>query len=305
MTPSSPPMITMDWDAFDPWRVTPLTHTFTDHPLLQRDALVELGKRCRGTNRWYSFNDGVTPGTDFDAAASLYPSPRSAVDSLRAIENAKAWVLLRHIQADPTYRSLVDLAFEPIQAKIEQKDPGVYYRAGWIFSASAHTVTPFHIDRSHVLLLQVAGTKTVYVWDPYDAETIDDETRDAFHARHDLSHAHWREEFREHAHVFQLAPGEGVYMPLTSPHMVETSDEASTTISFTYDTAATRRMGKVHVLRDALNRIGIHAPPVGKHGAFDAAAWLASSALVAVGGPGGKPPACPSLRRRYTYAVAD
>jgi len=305
MTTSVAPSITMAWESFDPMRVTPLTHTFTEHPLLQREALVELGKRCRGTNRWYSFASGVEPGTDFDEAAALYPSRQSAVASLSAIEDAKAWVLLRHIQADPTYRTLVDEAFEPILDQIERVDPGVYYRAGWIFSASPNTCTPFHIDRSHVLLCQVSGTKTVYVWDPTDRETLDDRVRDDFHARHDLSRAKWQEAFRKRAHVFHLKPGTGVYMPLTSPHMVETSTDASRTISFTYNTAATRRMGRIHVLRDALRRMGLRAPPVGSHIVFDSAAWAASSALIALGGPGGHPPACPSLRRALRYAVDD
>ncbi|QWT21537.1 cupin-like domain-containing protein [Bacillus sp. NP157] len=305
MTSATAPLISTDWNAFDPWRVTPLTHTFTDHPLLQREALVELGKRCRGTSRWYSFANGVKADTDFDAAASLYPSAQSAVASLNAIEDAKAWVLLRHIQIDPTYRTLVDQAFAPIIDDIERSDPGVYYRAGWIFSASPNTVTPFHIDRSHVLLLQVAGTKTVYVWDPDDRVAVDDQARDIFHARHDLSRTRWQETFRERAHVFRLTPGTGVYMPLTSPHMVETSDEASTTISFTYNTAATRRLGKIHVLRDTLRRMGFSAPSPGAHISFDTAAWVASSALVACGGPGGHKPACPSLRHRYAYAVDD
>jgi hypothetical protein len=305
MTSANAPLISLAWDEFDPMRVTPLTHTFTDHPLLQRDALVELGRRCRGTNRWYSFASGVQPGTDFDTAAAMYPSGQSAVASLGAIEDAKSWVLLRHIQADPMYRTLVDQAFEPIIDRIERVDPGVYYRAGWIFSASPNTCTPFHIDRSHVLLLQVHGTKTVYVWDPTDRATLDDLVRDDFHARHDLSRAHWQEAFRERAHVFHLKPGTGVYMPLTSPHMVETSQEASRTVSFTYNTTATRRVGRIHVLRDALRRMGLKSPPVGSHTAFDTAAWMASSALIACGGPGGHPPACPSLKHAHAYAVDD
>ncbi len=46
----------------------------------------------------------------------------------------------------------------------------MYYRAGWIFIASPHTVTPFHIDRNHGILLQIHGTKKVYVWDAEDAQ---------------------------------------------------------------------------------------------------------------------------------------
>lgn len=299
------PTIAMDWNTFDPWRITPFTHTFTDHALLQRDELIALGKRCRGTNRWYTFNNDARPDTDFDAAASLYPSARSAVDSIRAIDDAQAWVLLRHIQIDPTYRALVNLAFDPIVPLIENKDPGVYFRAGWIFCASPKTFTPFHIDRSHVFLLQVSGTKTVYVWDAQDREVVDDRARDCFHARHDLSRTRWEDRFRTRAHVFRLAPGMGVYMPLTSPHMVETGDESSTTVSFTYNTLATRRIARVHVMRETLLRFGLPVPPYGASRLFDSVANLVSTAMIACGGPGSHLPACPSLRHADAYATGD
>ncbi|MGO4503725.1 MULTISPECIES: JmjC domain-containing protein [unclassified Dyella] len=305
MSESTKTFIEMDWDAFDPWRIQPLKHCLTDHPLLQTEQLVELGKRCRGTKLWYAFNSNVSAGTDFDDAASLFPTAKSAVDSLRDISAAKAWVLLRHIQADPLYRELVDAVINPIKPQIERKDPGLYYRAGWIFSASPNTATPFHIDRSHVLLLQVRGTKTVYVWDADDTAVCSDRARDCFHMRHDLSRTLWSEEFRQRAHVFKLGPGTGVYMPLTSPHMVETSDESSTTISFTYNTDATRRNAKVHVMREMLFRLGMTPPDYGRNHVFDRAAYAAASAIVVCRGPGGHPPACPSLLHKSAYAVAD
>jgi len=297
--------VELDWDTFDPWRIQSFKHTLMDHPLLQTAQLVELGKRCRGTTRWYAFNSDVTAGTDFDDASQLYPTEKSAVDSLRDINSARAWVLLRHIQADPLYRELVDAVINPMKPMIEQKDPGLYYRAGWIFSASPNTATPFHIDRSHVFLFQIRGTKTVYVWDAEDTQVCSDRARDCFHMRHDLSRTVWNEQFRSRAHVFRLSPGSGVYMPLTSPHMVETSDESSTTISFTYNTDATRRSGRVHVMREMLYKMGMTPPDYGRSHVFDNAAFAAASAIVVCRGPGGHPPACPSLRARYEYAVAD
>ncbi|QNK00692.1 JmjC domain-containing protein [Dyella telluris] len=305
MSDKTVPLIDMDWDAFDPWRIQPFNHRLTEHPLLQTQELVELGKRCRGTKLWYAFNSDVTAGTDFDDASNLFPTSKSAVDSLRDIGSAKAWVLLRHIQADPRYRTLVDEVINPMQPMIERKDPGLYYRAGWIFSASPNTATPFHIDRSHVFLFQIRGTKTVYVWDANDRVVCSDRARDCFHLRHDLSRTLWKEEFRRRAHVFRLSPGTGVYMPLTSPHMVETSQESSTTISFTYNTDATRRNGRVHVMREMLAKLGISPPDVGVNTLFDRAAYAAGSAIVVCHGPGGHPPACPSLLRKSDYAVAD
>lgn len=297
--------IGFDWAKFDPWHIQPVTHNLSHHPLLDAEQLIELGKRCRGTSRWFSFSNQASAGTNLNQAASLFPSKHSGVDSLRAISDAQAWVLLRHIQADPVYRPLVGSALDSVQAQVERKDPGMYYRAGWIFAASPHTVTPFHIDRSHVILLQISGVKTVYVWDACDVAVVSDRARDCFHTRHDLSLAQWREHFRKRAHVFQLKPGEGVYMPLTSPHMIETSDDASTTISFTYNTRATRRIGRTHVMREAFHRLGMKPPAIGTSASFDRLAHMCASAMIALHGPGSHPPTCPSLAHHHRYAVAD
>jgi hypothetical protein len=299
------PLVDIDWADFRPSRPQSLRHGLCGHPLLETPQLVELGKRFRGTRRWFAFNNEAGADADFDRANALFPCSRSFVDAIRSISDAKAWVLLRHIQADPAYRELVDTVLDSIRPEIERRDPGMFYRAGWIFAASPHTVTPFHIDRDHVVLLQISGTKTIYVWDADDPVVVSDRARDCFHTSHDLKLVQWREEFRERAHLFQLRPGTGVYIPQASAHMVETRDEASITISFSYGTHATRRSAMLHVVRDLLYRIGITPPPVGKSRVFDRLACAFGTAMVAAGGPGSRPPACPSLRRRHAYAISD
>jgi hypothetical protein len=298
-------LIDIDWDGFDPSRIQAVRHRLSDHPLLQPDQLVALGKRFQGSTRLFTFNNQAGADANFDDVGRLYPNHKSAADTLQGINDAKAWMLLRHVQEDPTYRSLIDLVMDPIQPLIERKDPGMHYRAGWIFVASPHTTTPFHIDRNHGILLQIRGTKKVYVWDADDTEVCSEHARDVFHARHDLSLVKWNEAFRERAHVYVVGPGMGVYMPITSPHMVETGDEPSITISFTYSTAATRRNAMRHVLNDLLYRKGIKPVPVGKRHLVDTLTYAAASVMVATHGVGSHPPACPSLAHPSAYAMAD
>ena len=298
-------LIELDWDTFDPSRIQPVRHRLSEHPLLQPDQLVALGKRFQGSTRLFTFNNEAGADANFDDVGRLYPNRKSAADTLQGINEAKAWMLLRHVQDDPTYRSLVDMAMDPIQPLIERKDPGMHYRAGWIFVASPHTITPFHIDRNHGILLQIRGTKKVYVWDAEDTEVCSEHARDVFHARHDLSLVKWNEAFRERAHVFVVSPGMGVYMPITCPHMVETGDEPSITISFTYSTAATRRNAMRHVVNDLLYRKGIKPVPVGKLPLVDTLTYAAASVMVAAHGTGSHLPACPSLAHQSAYALAD
>jgi Cupin-like domain len=305
MHASKAALIEMDWKTFEPWRIQAVRHSLSDHPLLQPDQLVALGKRFQGSSHLFTFNNEAGADANFDDVARLYPNRRSVTDTVQGINEAKAWMLLRHVQADPTYRALIDLALDPIKPLIESKDPGMYYRAGWIFIASPHTVTPFHIDRNHGILLQIHGTKKVYVWDAADASVCSENARDCFHSRHELDQVKWNEEFRQRANVFEVSPGMGVYMPITSPHMVETGDEPSITISLTYSTHATRRNAMEHVVHDLMRRKGLKPPTVGRHPLLDKLSYASASALIAMRGVGSHPPACPSLARRTPYAVAD
>ena len=133
-------------------------------------------------------------------------------------------MLLRHVQSDPLYRPFVAEVLDSVRPLVEGFDPGMYYRAAWIFVSSPHTVTPFHIDRNHGLLLQISGSKKVYAWEP-DDRAVSDQAREHFHYRRSLALVTWNEEFRDRARVFQVRPGTGVYLPLNSPHMVETSED--------------------------------------------------------------------------------
>jgi hypothetical protein len=78
-----------------------------------------------------------------------------------------------------------------------------------------------------------------------------------------------------------MQPGDGAYMPSTSPHLVENGDEPSITMSFTYYTDATRRDSLLHKAHDRLRRrFRISLPPVGQNGALDALVYGGCSVLM-------------------------
>ena len=276
--------IEADWNAFDPWKIHPVEHTLTAHPLLQIDQLVELGKRLeQGGQRaqTLSFNTTAGADADFNTVSHSHPNPASTADTLQRIAEARAWLLLRHVQVDPLYCGLVDSLLDGIKPEVDRKDPGMCYRAGWIFVSSPHAVTPFHIDRNHVLLLQLQGTKTVHVWDADDVQVVSDHARGRFLDCHQLDLVQWREEFRERAHVHRLGPGMGLYMPLTSPHMMEIGETPSIAMSVSYNTDATRRKARLHIVRERLRAHHLEMPVIGRHPLVDD---LANAGALAVMG---------------------
>jgi hypothetical protein len=253
----------VDWTNFDPWRVRPVTHRLATHRLFRLESLVELGRRLEAVGRIRTHSDEVYAGTAFNHAPMLYPNGKSAAETLTGIADARAWMSLLNVQTDDLYRTLVDEVLDDVRPHVERADPGMSYRAGWIFVTSPRTVTPFHMDKEHNFIVQIQGRKRLYVWEPDDVQTVSEAARDLFHASHSRDLVVWNEAARARAHVFDLEPGMGAYMPSTSPHLVENGDGPSITASFTYYTHATRRRSRLHAWHQRLRTLGVAPTPVG------------------------------------------
>ncbi len=277
MDTGSSVFVDADWGAFDPWRIQSVRHRLAEHPLLQLQSLIELGKRLETSGSIRTHSSSATAGTAFNHAPALHPNRLGAAATLADLENASAWMSLLNVQTDPTYRELIDTVLDSIRPHIEPVDPGMCYRAGWIFVSSPGAVTPFHMDKEHNFILQVRGSKRIYVWPHDDTGVVGELARDRFHRSHSRDLIQWQEAFRERAQVFDMLPGMGAYMPSTSPHMVENGSEPSITISFTYYTHATRRDALLHRVHDQMRGIGIAPPPVGRYPLFDGVTHAAAA----------------------------
>jgi hypothetical protein len=270
MSVSNSGLVEVDWKTFDPWRIQPVRHRLMEHPLLQPGELMELGQRLEADGRVRTHSSDAEPGTPFNAAPRLHPNRMSAAETLQGIRDAKAWMSLLNVQSDPTYRTLVDEVLDELKPGVDRLDPGMCYRGGWIFITSPNTVTPFHFDKEHNFILQVSGRKTLYVWDHRDHEAASEQARDRFHLRHERDLLNWTDVLRQRATVFSLEPGQGAYMPSTSPHMVVNGDEPSVTVSFTYYTDATRRDSLLHCAHERMRHLGFKPPAVGANALLDA-----------------------------------
>jgi hypothetical protein len=263
MSDTNPRLFDVDWATFKPWKVAPVRHRISDHPLLQLPPLIELSSRLAKHGRIRTHSNDAYAGTAFNHAPMLYPNQRSPEETLANIESAKAWMSLLNVQTDEIYRGLVDEVLDDLKLGIDRFDPGMTYRGGWIFVTSPNTVTPFHMDKEHNFIMQIKGNKRLLVWEKDDLEVLSEEARDLFHASHSRDLVTWREEARARAHVFELKPGMGAYMPSTAPHLVENGDNTSVTVSFTYYTDATRRDSRLHSMHQRLRGWGLSPSPVG------------------------------------------
>lgn len=264
------PFLRIDGESFDPWSIQAVEHSLMSHPLLQLDSIMALGQRLEAAGRVRTHSGEAQAGTPFNTAPSLHPNRKGAAATLGDIANANAWLSLLFINTDPLYRTLVAEVLDEVRALVEPKDPGMSYRSGYIFVTSPRAVTPFHLDSEHNFILQVVGRKRVYVWDPLDRSVVAERALELFLARRSRELVCWSEELRSKAVVFDLEPGQGGYMPSTSPHMVENGDGPSVTVSFTYFTKATRRRSMLYRANHQLRRAGLSPRPVGESALRDA-----------------------------------
>ncbi len=253
----------IDAPAFSPWAIGAVTHGLCGHPLLGIDALVGLGQRLEARRLVRTHSDAAAAGSPFSDAPRLHPNKRSAAETLSGIADAHAWMSLLNVQADPVYRKLVDEVLDALKPMVDRHDPGMCFRGGWIFVSSPGAITPFHIDHEHNFILQIAGRKRLYVWDPFDREVVSEQAQELFHDQNSREKIVWDDAFRSRARIFDLEPGQGGYMPSTAPHMVENGSEPSITMSFTYYTDSTRRRELLYRGNAQLRRLGFAPRPVG------------------------------------------
>jgi len=264
------PGIAFDVGGFDPMRIQPVRHELMAHPLLQLPKLVELARRLP-TVRYH--DDRAEPNTSFTDAPRTHRVDLPPHEVVANIENAHAWLALHNIQNDQEYRGLVDEVLDHLRPRVETRDPGMHHRAGWIFVTSPHALTPYHMDHEHNFILQVRGTKTINVWDPLDREVVTERSLELFHHDYSRELVVYQEEFQARAHVFDVKPGMGAYMPLTSPHLVKNGPDVSITVSFTYYTSETRRREMLHKVNHRLRSIGLQPRPVGSRPVVDSAKY--------------------------------
>ncbi len=248
---------------FDTNEITPVTHSLVGHPLLSVSALQTLAERLPADRlRWHLAD--IPVNSHFGRAAQEHANGATLAQTLERIHEAKSWVYLQHVEADPTYKALVEDVFRCVAGDIEAVDPGAQGLSGWIFISSPNAVTPYHMDHEANFLLQVQGSKTISVWDPRDRSVVGETELEAFHAKWSLDNTIWRESIEPKARKIEARPGMGVYMPFTAPHAVKNGPEVSVTLSVTFITRRMETEQKAFAANHWLRAKGLPTRPVGQ-----------------------------------------
>lgn len=235
-------------------------HRLVHHPLFALPRLLELARAL--PENCVEYNAGEIP-------ISLEPekTPRtglSADETIRRIAECKSWMALKYVENDPDYRELLLSCLAEVKVHSEGRWPGMIQPQGFIFLSSPGSVTPYHMDPEHNFLLQIRGTKRIYLFDPRDRSILDDEELERFYggAHRNMQ---FKEENRNKAWIFDLTPGQGLHFPVTAPHWVENGAEVSVSFSITFRTPDLERRSIIHNVNAWLRRRGLRPSTPGAH----------------------------------------
>jgi Cupin-like domain len=275
-----------DRSAFSTGKLSPISHNYHHHPLMQLDRLEHLAKSLVTTNQCRFINPGVLASSPFSHKARS-PDGRSVEQVFRQIDTPGSWLALYDVQTDAEYRQFLSEVMSTVRDVVE---PGEKIRdiRGFIFISAPPSVTPFHIDRENNFWLQIRGRKTINVWDRRDRDVVAARDVEDFIAYRSLDNVRLQEEFRARSFEFDCGPGDGVYFPSTTPHMTkseprpgEPGNEVAISVGINFYTDITRRNAYVHTANGVLRRFGFDPHPPAHDAGRDRVKYRLGRAIVA------------------------
>ncbi len=196
------------------------THHLGDHPLFEIPRLVELAstilKSEKESHRKPTLSpddlipfDGVFFGTGKVKARMKWgdmiaKEKETLLEQMSNIQESDSWLLLYSVQRDPEYKALLhqvvdeleELTGIPLRKDITTLD-------AYIFVASPHSITPYHIDHESTFLFQIHGERDANLFNQYENSILTDQELEEFYVG-DLSAANYREEYQSKAYVYEM-----------------------------------------------------------------------------------------------------
>jgi hypothetical protein len=227
-----------------------LRHSLTRHPLLEIEALAQLAEQLPLTS--VEYNRGDLPiGVDGKPG----PNGLTIAETIRRVAEAESWAVLKNIEQVPAYEDLLMGLLAEIRAEIEAATGAMLTPQGFIFVSSPGSVTPYHFDPEHNILLQIAGHKVMTQFPAGDTRFVPDEAHETYHSGGPRE-LRWDDAMLEHGSEFPLAPGEALFVPVMAPHFVQNGPSPSVSLSITWRSEWSYRESDARIMNAILRERG-------------------------------------------------
>jgi hypothetical protein len=228
-----------------------LAHGLTSHPLLEIEALAQLAEKLPITS--VEYNRGDLPiGVDGKPGSN----GMTIAETIRKVAEAESWAVLKNIEQVPAYEDLLLGLLEEIRPEIEAATGAMLTPQGFIFVSSPNSVTPYHFDPEHNILLQIRGTKVMTQFPAGDTRFVPDESHETYHSGGPRE-LRWDDAMLEHGTAFPLSPGEALFVPVMAPHFVKNGPAPSVSLSITWRSEWSYRESDARIMNAILRERGV------------------------------------------------
>ena len=235
-----------------------LAHGLTSHPLLEIEALAQLAERLPITS--VEYNRGDLPiGVDGKPGSNGL----TIAETIRKVAEAESWAVIKNIEQVPAYRDLLLGLLEEIRPEIEAATGAMLTPQGFIFVSSPNSVTPYHFDPEHNILLQIRGSKVMTQFPAGDTRFVPDTAHETYHSGGPRE-LRWDDSFLAHGREFPLAPGEALFVPVMAPHFVKNGPAPSVSLSITWRSEWSYRESDARIFNAILRERGFKPATPGR-----------------------------------------
>jgi hypothetical protein len=253
-------------------------HTLSGLDLFDFEQLCELARKY--DHDYYVAGGAATPEERFYSVRSVTHSPDEALERLD--DQPQRVLLKRPEQYDARYGDLLKALFEQIvRQQGGLRGDRLVRLDSSILITSAATTTPFHFDPEMTFFFQIEGEKSYHLYAP------------AVLSESELENFYWmgivnigqvdlerRDPAREF--VFELTAGKGMHQPQNSPHWVQTQGSRSISYAISFETDASRELGRTRAFNYYQRKLGMHPALPGAHPSRDAAKAIAMQAAIPI-----------------------
>jgi hypothetical protein len=235
-------------------------HALEKHPLFRLEALLRVAQdaaRRRGDVYMDAGDIGI--GDKWGQV----PVPDMPVDEvLRRIEHAGAWIVMKHVEADPAYAGLLREWADFMRGIAGDGAHLLRNPEMLVIINSPRRITPFHFDAEVNVLVQIHGYKSLWVCDPNDRSVVAETDIEHYYGV-SIAAANYKPHAEKVAQRFDLEPGDAVHIPSHAAHWVRNGDQVSVSLSLNFELPRWYRRD-VYLANRYLRRLGIEPRPPGQ-----------------------------------------
>jgi quercetin dioxygenase-like cupin family protein len=178
-------------------------------------------------------------------------------------ERFNLWVGLKLICKLPDYRQVIHDLLESVEPPVNELYGAMHKREGFIFVSSPGAVVPYHMDPEHNFLIQIEGRKTVTIYDRHDPRVL---TEEDIEKNYTIGHQRLvlKPELEPLARHFELAPGDCLHIPISTPHYVVNDDSTSISVSVTFKSGRADRRATIYKINHHMRQRGWAPTPFGQ-----------------------------------------